>query len=272
MLKCGLSITAFAIFPSRLPVSCFPLKTISAKKVSSEINRGKVDLFLQIDQEGDAANAPQVNQPVADAYMQLFSQLQEKYGLSSDITLELLMSQKDVLEVKELSVEDSALPDLTQQALGDALTALQTMRAKEGEAMLKDITSRLGELERLLAGVSSRAPQVVTEWQGKLKERLAKLPDDVAVDPQRIAQEIAIFADRCDISEEVTRFASHLEQCESLFKAAEPVGRKMDFILQELNREANTMGSKSNDAELTQTVVDIKAELEKIREQIQNIE
>ena len=125
---CDISIKA--------PRFMLPLENDIRKKVSSEINRGKVDLFLQIDQEGDAANAPQVNQPVADAYMQLFSQLQEKYGLSSAITLDLLMSQKDVLEVKELSVEDSALPDLTQQALGDALAALQTMRAKEGEAML----------------------------------------------------------------------------------------------------------------------------------------
>ncbi len=261
---CDISIKA--------PRFMLPLENDIRKSVSSEINRGKVDLFLQIDQDGDAANVPQVNQTVADAYMQLFAEMKSKYGLSSDVSLDLLMSQKDVLEVKELSVEDSSLPELTMKALGEALEALQTMRAREGEAMLKDIKSRLVTLDKLLQAVSARAPQVVEEWQGKLTERLSRLPDDVAVDQQRIAQEIAIFADRCDISEEITRFASHLEQSESLFEVEEPIGRKMDFILQELNREANTMGSKSNDAELTQAVVAIKAELEKIKEQIQNIE
>jgi len=242
------------------------------KKVAAEINRGKIDLFFQIDQAGDAAGAPQVNYAVANSYIQLFRELGDKYGLSSDVPLELLVAQKDVIETRELSVEDSALPALTMQALAQAIDALQEMRAKEGEAMLNDVESRLACLDGLLGEVALRAPLVIQEWQGKLKERLAKLPDDVAVDPQRIAQEIAIFADRCDISEELTRFASHLVQFRALFATAEPVGRKMDFILQELNREANTMGSKSNDADLTQLVVTIKAELEKIREQVQNIE
>jgi len=242
------------------------------KKVSSEINRGKIDLFFQIDQGGDAMNSPEINQPVADAYFKLFREMSEQYGLSQDIPLDLLANQKDVIATKELTVEDSDIPELTMKALSQAIDALQSMRCTEGESMLKDVESRLRSLEEMLADVSSRAPLVVQEWQGKLKERLSKLPDDVAVDPQRIAQEIAIFADRCDICEELTRFSSHLEQLESLFAVTEPVGRKMDFILQELNREANTMGSKSNDAVLTQSVVAIKAELEKIREQIQNIE
>jgi uncharacterized protein (TIGR00255 family) len=124
----------------------------------------------------------------------------------------------------------------------------------------------------MLAQIEKRAPQVPVEWQGKLTERLAKLQQNVEWDPQRVAQEIAIFTDRCDISEELARFKSHLVQFRALFNVKEPVGRKMDFLVQELNREVNTMGSKSNDAELTSHVVALKAEFEKVREQVQNIE
>ena len=146
------------------------------------------------------------------------------------------------------------------------------MRTREGEATLRDMEARLEVVEKLLAAVEERAPQVAAEWQNKLKERLGRLAGDLAVDEQRIAQEIAIFADRCDISEELVRFRSHLSQFRGLFGSDEPVGRQMDFLVQELNREVNTMGSKSNDAELTRQVVSIKAELEKVREQVQNVE
>ncbi|PLY02972.1 MAG: hypothetical protein C0624_07245, partial [Desulfuromonas sp.] len=146
------------------------------------------------------------------------------------------------------------------------------MRVVEGQATADDMRERMDGIETMLASIVERAPEVAREWQEKLLERLAKLQPDVATDPQRVAQEVAIFADRCDISEEVTRFRSHLVQFRELFASSEPVGRQMDFLLQELNRETNTMGSKSNDAELTRQVVAIKAELEKIREQVQNVE
>ena len=261
---CDISIKA--------PRFLMPLENEIRKKVSSEVNRGKIDLFFQIDQDGDSGGGPEINHSAAESYMKIFREMSERYGLSSDIPLEFLASQKDVIATKELSVDDSDIPKLTIQALSEALDTLQVMRLKEGEAMRLDVDSRLKQLRQLLVDVSEKAPGIVQEWQGKLRERLSRLPDDVSVDPQRIAQEIAIFADRCDISEELTRFASHLDQYEALLSVAEPVGRKMDFIAQELNREANTMGSKSNNADLTQTVVAIKAELEKIREQIQNLE
>ena len=126
--------------------------------------------------------------------------------------------------------------------------------------------------EAMLMQIEKRAPQIPIEWQGKLTERLAKLQQNIEWDPQRVAQEIAIFTDRCDISEELARFKSHLVQFRALFNVNEPVGRKMDFLLQELNREVNTMGSKSNDAELTMSVVALKSEFEKVREQVQNVE
>lgn len=262
----------FSDISIKAPRFLMSLENDIRKKVTSQVNRGKIDLFFQIDMAGDAGSAPEINHPVADSYVKLFREMSETYDLNPDIPLSLLAGQKDVICLKELSVEDSDIPELTMQALSDALTALQVMREKEGEAMRKDVAERLQDLRQLLVDVSAKSAGVVEEWQGKLKERLSRLPDDVAVDPQRIAQEIAIFADRCDISEELTRFASHLDQYEALLDSPEPVGRKMDFIAQELNREANTMGSKSNNADLTQTVVAIKAELEKIREQIQNLE
>jgi len=262
----------FSDISLKAPRFMLPLENGIRKRVSEVVNRGKVDLFVQVGQDDAAGGAPEVNFAVADSYVEIFKSLTEKYGLSTEIPLELLVGQKDVIGVKEISVEDSVLPELTMQALATALDALQQMRQTEGEAMKADVAMRLGNLRGLLADISGRAPLVVNEWQEKLKERLARLPDDVAVDPQRVAQEIAIFADRCDISEELARFSSHLDQYEALLDSDEPIGRKMDFIAQELNREANTMGSKSNDADLTQLVVAAKAELEKVREQIQNIE
>jgi uncharacterized protein (TIGR00255 family) len=159
-----------------------------------------------------------------------------------------------------------------ERALEKALDNIEGMRVAEGEATRHDMVARLENVQNMLAQVESRAPQVPQEWQVKIAERLDRLAKDFEWDPQRVAQEIAVFADRCDISEEIIRFKSHLKQFMALFDSAEPVGRQMDFLVQELNREVNTMGSKSNDAELTRMVVSIKSELEKVREQVQNVE
>ncbi len=157
------------------------------------------------------------------------------------------------------------------EALDNALDAMLSMRIREGEATRVDIANRLRSIATEVDEIEKYAPTVPVEWQQKLKERLSRLQEKDG-DPQRIAQEIAIFADRCDISEEISRFHSHLDQFGKLMDNSEPVGRQMDFLVQELNREANTMGSKSNDAELTRHVVTLKSELEKIREQVQNLE
>ncbi|WP_303721119.1 YicC/YloC family endoribonuclease [Malonomonas rubra] len=241
------------------------------KRIASTVKRGKVDVFISQEACGQIAAQPVVNKPLADAYMQVFAQMTEDYNVTGGVSLNLLLAQKDVLTLEEVDVEEKDLSAGLTAALDAALQALQVMRKKEGEATAADIQQRLGLLTELLQKIVARAPQVPMEWQQKLKERLARLGDDVG-DPQRVAQEIAIFADRCDISEEVTRFNSHLDQFSGLVEQAEPVGRQMDFLVQELNREANTMGSKSNDAELTRQVVLLKSELEKIREQVQNIE
>lgn len=255
----------------KAPRLLMPLESQVKKQISALLKRGKVDVFISQETSGQIAAQPVVNKPLADAYMQVFQQLADVYDLAGGASLGLLLGQKDVLTVQELEVEEQELSACLGEALDSALQALLVMRRAEGEATAVDIRQRLSLLADLLEKIVVRAPQVPIEWQQKLKDRLERLGDD-AGDPQRVAQEIAVFADRCDISEEVTRFKSHLEQFQGLLNVDEPVGRQMDFLVQELNREANTMGSKSNDAELTRQVVLLKSELEKIREQVQNIE
>jgi uncharacterized protein (TIGR00255 family) len=255
----------------KAPRLLMPLEAQIKKQVSSCLKRGKVDVFITQENVGQVSAQPVVNRPLADSYVQLFRQLIDDYSLSGGVSLELLTAQKDLLSLEEMNIEEQQLSACLTDALAAALRALLIMREKEGEATAVDIRQRLDLLDGLLVGIIDRAPQVALEWQQKLKTRLERLGDD-AGDPQRVAQEIAIFADRCDISEEVTRFKSHLDQFRDLLQQHEPVGRQMDFLVQELNRETNTMGSKSNDAELTRQVVILKSELEKIREQVQNIE
>jgi len=241
------------------------------KQASGLLKRGKIDVFINQDPSEEVVAVPVMNQAVAKAYVELFSQMKSQFKLGGDIPLELLVAQKDVLIVKENAVDEADLRVSLQQAVSQALRGVLQMREAEGEATRLDIVARLDSVTRSLERIAERSPQVPLEWQRKLKERLQRLAED-AVDEQRIAQELALFADRSDISEELSRFQSHLQQLDLLFSSEEPVGRQMDFLIQELNRETNTMGSKSNDAELTRNVVAIKAELEKIREQVQNIE
>lgn len=256
----------------KAPRSMMSLEMEIKKSVSEKLKRGKIDVFITQEINGGGVMAPALNRPLAAAYVALFEDLRTEFPVDGGIPLSLLVSQKEVVTLREGDLPPESLKACLDSALATALQALEAMRTKEGEATLRDMEARLEVVEKLLAAVEKRAPQVAAEWQTKLKERLGRLAGDLAVDEQRIAQEIAIFADRCDISEELVRFRSHLSQFRSLFGSDEPVGRQMDFLVQELNREVNTMGSKSNDAELTRQVVAIKAELEKVREQVQNVE
>lgn len=241
------------------------------KQVSAELKRGKIDVFINQESTEDSGTVPVLNQKVAQAYVDLFRQMQLQYELGGDIPLEVLINQKDVLSIKELAIDADDLRLSLRQAVDQALIGAVQMRKTEGQATLVDIQARLLLVNESLARIAARSPLVPGEWQQKLADRLQRLSED-RVDEQRLAQELALFADRCDISEELSRFQSHLQQFADLFEQDEPVGRQLDFLLQELNRETNTMGSKSNDADLTRNVVSIKAELEKIREQVQNVE
>ena len=248
-----------------------PLENEIKKQVLAVLKRGKIDLFISQEHTDHLANKPVVDKQVIKAYIEAFKELKEFSGLPGEISLDFLAAQKDVLALKDAEFDQDTLRNCLSQAINSALGSIQDMRQKEGAATQFDMENRLVLLSQSIGLIEQSAALVPVEWQQKLRDRLARLEENGG-DPQRVAQEIAIFADRCDISEEITRFNSHLGQFRDLLQLAEPVGRQLDFLVQELNREANTMGSKSNDATLTRHVVALKAELEKIREQVQNIE
>jgi uncharacterized protein (TIGR00255 family) len=262
----------YADISIKAPRFLLPFENELRKLINKKLKRGKIDLYIQTDFTGDFGQKPVLNKSLAEAYMNLFADLSQHCNLQPDVPVELVATQRDVITVQEQLPDDEEAIRLVRAAVESGLERIVSMRQAEGEAMQRDMAERLNVLKGYVVKVEQRAPVVVAEWQQKLKDRLARLPEDVSFDPQRVAQEIAVFADRCDITEEVTRFRSHIDQFELLFKSDDPVGRKMDFLSQELNREANTMGSKANDAELARVVVEMKAELEKVREQVQNIE
>ncbi len=256
----------------KLPRTLMVLEGEVRKLVGARLKRGRIDVYINLEFASAADKMPVLNQVLAEKYLQLLEGMERNFELTGGVSVHLLAAQKDVITLQEAepAVEDVRI--CLDSALEKALDAVEGMRLAEGKATCEDMQERFATLESLLAGAALRAPVVPQEWRQKLQERLARLEKGFELDPQRVAQEVALFADRSDISEELTRFKSHLQQFGSLFEVDEPVGRQMDFLLQELNREANTMGSKSSDVELTRQVVAIKAELEKIREQVQNIE
>lgn len=241
------------------------------RSLSERLKRGKIDLLVLLEYTSGGAALPVLNLPLAEAYYQAFNELRTAFNLTGEISLDLIAGQRDVILMRENTLPEADLCRCLFIALERAVVAVETMRQNEGEATQRDIEERIATLAAHLDAISLRAAVVPKEWQGRLNERLTRLGPDFAYDPLRVAQEVALFADRCDISEELSRFRSHLEQVRLLLAEGEPVGRQLDFLVQELNRETNTMGSKSNDAELTRNVVQIKSELEKIREQVQNV-
>ncbi len=241
------------------------------KAVATRVKRGKADLFVQWEPTQAEVVVPSVNHAVARGYKQAFEALAHDLHVSAEIPLALIVSQRNVLQ-ESVSEEQSDLLPLVLQAVERALDSLDQMRRREGEALRIDLAERRRELSGLVEQVRVRAPQVTAEYHVKLQQRLAKLLGGAELDPQRLAQEVALLADRCDITEELVRLESHFSQFDDALDLKEPVGRKLDFLMQEFNREVNTIGSKANDAAVTSLVVQMKAELEKMREQVQNIE
>jgi len=262
----------YADISVKLPRTFLSLENGVRKQVGAVLGRGKVDVYVNYELASEAQVVPKLNNELATAYHRLFVELAGKLNLQDRISIDHIINQRDVVQVEESEIDEATLETCLRSATAGALESLLAMRTAEGEETRKDIEDRLNVTETILAQIEQRAPQVPVEWQERLTERLERLQQNIEWDPQRVAQEIAVYTDRCDISEEITRFKSHLVQFRGMFDDREPVGRRMDFLVQELNREVNTMGSKSNDAELTTAVVTLKSELEKIREQVQNIE
>ena len=241
-------------------------------RVQGTISRGKVDVFVTLDSTGAEKVQVSVNKPAADGYYAALKQLAEEYGLAGDISVSLLSRFPEVLlaEKAEEDVEEMA-GDICS-VLDRALRDFDQMRTKEGERLKEDILSRAAAIEEKVSLVEKRSPQTVAEYRAKLEARMNEVLSNTQLDPARILTEAAIFADKVAVDEETVRLRSHISQLREMLSKGGATGRKLDFLIQEFNREANTIGSKCSDIEIAGHVVDIKAEIEKIREQVQNIE
>ncbi len=242
------------------------------KAVSSAISRGHVDLYLTYEQSSTDEGAYTVDLELANNYLTAVRQLENGTGLANDVTLSTLLRVGDIV-TRQQSVEDEdLLAEMTLEAASEALVNLKVMREKEGQSQKADISSKLGTIEACLDRIKEFAPKVVEDYRALLNARIAEVVEPSLVDKQRLATEVALYADHCAIDEEITRLSTHISNMRSLLEATEPVGRKMDFLVQEFNRETNTIGSKANDMRITKEVLAIKNEIEKMREQAANIE
>lgn len=241
-------------------------------RVQKSISRGKVDVFITIGPSEAGDTAVSLNKSVADGYYKALCDLRDTYGLRDDISVSLLSRFQDVFLV-EKSQEDLDAVSADLCAVTDlALADFDAMRAREGSKLVEDIRSRAEVIGQLATYVEERAPGIVSDYRAKLAARMADVLQSKQLDESRILTEAAIFADKVAVDEETVRLRSHLSQLAHFLEQGGAIGRKLDFLIQEFNREANTIGSKCNDIETTRRVVDLKAEIEKIREQVQNIE
>ena len=242
--------------------------------VQRTITRGKVDVFVTLDASDSGPTKVTVNKPVADGYYAALKELIETYGVGSvdDISVGLLSRFPDVLLAQEEEQDTDKLAKEICAVLDEALSDFDKMRTHEGEHMREDILSRAARIEEQVTEIEVRSPQTVSDYRARLEAKMSEVLSDTQIDPARILTEAAIFADKIAVDEETVRLKSHILQLRDMMATGGPIGRKLDFLIQEFNREANTIGSKCSDLEITRIVVDIKAEIEKIREQIQNIE
>ena len=240
--------------------------------VQKAISRGKVDVYISVDASAADVAKVTVNHDLAVGYASALRELAEIIGSETKVTPEQIARFPDVLTVTKQDEDLESVSADICQVLEEALRAYNAMRAVEGERLAADIRSRLATIEELTSQVEKRSPETVAEYRRKLTARMQEVLQSTTIDEQRILTEAAIYADKVAVDEETVRLRSHLAQLRTMLQSNEPMGRKMDFLIQEVNRESNTVGSKCNDVSIAQVVVNLKAEVEKIREQVQNIE
>ncbi len=240
--------------------------------VSQKVSRGKIDMFVSLSTSDETPAEVTVNHQLAKAYLDAFKEIETEYKLENDITVSAVARYPDVLTVTKAPENEEQVLNDVLQAVDVALTSFISMREAEGEKLKADILNRAETVLNIVSKIEERSPQTVLEYENRLKSKIEETLSDKNIDEQRILTEVAIFADKVAVAEETVRLRSHFAQLTKFMNSDEAVGRKVDFIIQEMNREANTIGSKVQDAEIAHLVVDIKSEIEKIREQIQNIE
>ena len=257
----------------RIPSGYFHLEEKIKACIAERIARGRMEVKIQIKDQSEGAVAFEIDHMRARAIQSALNELKNEFDLQNDISLELLMSLGGIIKPVETVTEAESIWPLIQQCLGLALDNLESMQRKEGDFIAVDLLKRLGCIEERISEIERDSGDLLSHYQQRLKERISALTrDTVEIDPGRLAQEAAFLADRSDISEEIVRAKSHVQQFRHIMDSDEPGGRRLNFLLQELHREFNTMGSKIGQADTSHRVVDVKSELEKIREQIQNVE
>ena len=241
-------------------------------RVQQAISRGKVDVFVTIDASAADEAVVAVNEPLARGYYEALTRLKTMFSLPGEVTPEVLAKFPDVLAVTKAEEDVEAIAADICAVLDDALAAYNDMRAVEGEKLAADVAGRVTTIETVVGKVEERSPQTVAAYRQRLEAKMQEVLQSTTIDESRILTEAAIFADKIAVDEETVRLRSHIAQLRAMLASDEPVGRKLDFLIQEVNRECNTIGSKCSDLTIAQDVVNMKAEVEKIREQVQNIE
>lgn len=259
---------------TRLPNALSSLEVDIKKRVGERIFRGRIEVSVQADAEsgGDSGVQYSLNLPLLRNYHSLLLRIKEELGLDDRVELGTLARFKEIYVPSETRFDPAAAWGELRKTLDGALDALIRMRGTEGEILEKDFLARLDTLKRCLESAKARAPKTVLEYKQRLQERIRKLTEGLEMDPVRLSQEVALLAEKSDITEEIVRFESHVSQMEKLLRGGDAIGRKLDFLLQEMGREVNTIGSKSNDIAIARDVIELKSELAKLREQAQNVE
>ena len=256
----------------RLPRNFLFAEDAIKSRVQAFVSRGKVDVFVSVENDGTDEVTVRVNEPLARSYAEAVHAVSDKLGLSESISAYDICRLPDVLSVEKQDLDTDALTAAFTEIADAALREHDRMRTREGQKLSDDITSRLETVEAYVGDIEKRSPETVAQYREKLYRKMCEVLETTAVDEQRILLEAGIFADKVAVDEETVRLRSHVSQMRGMLKTGSPIGRKMDFLTQEFNRESNTIGSKCSDPEITKVVIELKSEIEKIREQVQNIE
>jgi uncharacterized protein (TIGR00255 family) len=256
----------------RLPRSFLFAEDMVKSLVQKHISRGKVDVFLNVDSSAAGDMTVRVNEGLLKGYVEAIGHIAEEYGLTNDISALSVARFPDVLTVEKRDLDAEAISAGMEKIVESALQDFDSMRLREGEKLCEDVLSRLETISSLVSQVEEKAPETVAAYRQRLEQKMAEVLGTAGIDENRILAEAAVFADHIAIDEETVRLRSHMSQLRTMIQGSSPTGRKIDFLIQEFNREANTIGSKCQNSEIAHVVVDLKSEIEKIREQIQNIE
>ena len=256
----------------RMPKKLYFFETAIRSYLKKYIQRGKVDIFVTYEDLSEGQMSLKYNEALAAEYLDYFKQMEEKFGLENDVRISALSRYPEVFTMEEQDVDEEEMWNGLREALDGACVQFVSARETEGEKLREDLIGKLDDMKAVVEKIEERSPQILSEYREKLEEKVKELLTDTQIDESRIAAEVVLFADKICTDEEIVRLKSHIDHMKSTLQAGEGIGRKLDFIAQEMNREANTILSKANDLTVSNYGIDLKTEIEKVREQIQNIE